>query len=159
MVGPRIISRPSALTSCAMAWASRCTSAVSQLAAIATPDGNDVVSTLTAFADELVIAELPAQERTPMGPSAIFIEGMPRRWIAADSIQPEPASMVAFSLSVIRFSKSCTRWSIWSAVFLYGGPVCDAAGEAFCAQRNKALSAAKQSSDEKHERKAQRMDW
>ena len=43
------------------------------------------------------MAELPAHERTPMGPSAILMDGIPRRSLGADSIQPEPESMAAFS--------------------------------------------------------------
>src|SRR5579863_9536039 len=133
-VGPRIMSRPSAFTSWAMAWPSRWTRAISHVEAIATPEGNEVVSTLTGFVEELVIAELPVQERTPIGPSAILIAGMPRRGMGADSIQPEPESMVAFSSRVMRLRRSCTRWSTGRDVSLSG----DVAGEvgAVCAGAN-----------------------
>ena len=110
-VGPRIMSRPSAFTSCAIAWPSRCTRSVSHVAAMATPEGNDVVSTFTGALAALVIAELPAHDRTPMGPSAILIAGIPSRSMGADSIQPDPESMVAFSSRVMRFSRSATRCS------------------------------------------------
>ena len=75
------------------------------------PEGNAVVSTFIGLVEELVIAELPIHERTPIGPSAILIAGMPSRSIGADSIQPDPDSIVAFSSSVMRLSRSATRWS------------------------------------------------
>src|SRR3569833_2236767 len=109
-VGPRIMSRPRALVSCAMAWPSRWTSSGFHVAAIATPEGKDVEVIFGAEA-EFVIAELPIHERTPRGPSAILIARIPRRGIEADSIQPEPASIVAFSSRVLRLSRSATRWS------------------------------------------------
>ena len=40
--------------------------------------------------------------------------------MGADSIQPEPESMVAFSSSVMRPSRSATRWSTGKLAFLYG---------------------------------------
>src|SRR3954463_13363261 len=108
-----------------------------------TPEGKEVEVIFGAVA-ELVIAELPIQERTPIGPSAILIPGIPRRGMEADSIQPEPASMVAFSSSVMRWSRSATRWSTGREEFLYGAPVvdsgcgfCDRSGVAAGIERNK----------------------
>ena len=103
------------------------------MAAMATPEGNEVEVIFGSLA-ALVIAELPIQERTPMGPSAILMAGMPRRSIGADSIQPEPASMVAFSSSVMRLSRSATRWSTGNDAFLYAASV--AAGvDVVCEER------------------------
>ena len=69
--------------------------------------GEDLQGVLAA----LVMAELPYQDRTPMGPSAILMAGMPRRSMGLDSIQPEPASMEAFSSRVMRPRRSLTRSS------------------------------------------------
>ena len=51
-------------------------------------------------------------------PSAILIAGIPSRTIGADSIQPDPESIVAFSSRVIRLSRSVTRVSTGNAAFL-----------------------------------------
>ena len=85
---------------------------------MATPDGKRVESTFSGEPGRPVIAELPAQERTPSGPSAILIAGIPSRGIGVDSIQPEPASIDAFSSSVMRFSRSATRLSAGRRAFL-----------------------------------------
>ena len=85
---------------------------------MATPEGNEVDCTFSGEPGRPVIAELPAQERTPSGPSAILIAGIPRRGIGVDSIQPEPASIDAFSSRVIRFSRSATRLSTGRRAFL-----------------------------------------
>jgi len=82
-----------------------------------TPSGKEVASILTeALADD-VTAELPIHERTPIGPSAILMAGIPRRGMGVDSIHPEPASMEAFSCGVMRESRSATRCSMGSATF------------------------------------------
>src|ERR1700679_3040840 len=87
---------------------------------MAMPEGNAVESTFTGFAAAFVTAELPAHDRTPNGPSAILIAGIPSRSIGMDSIQPDPASIEAFSSSVMRLSRSATRCSTGVAGFLYG---------------------------------------
>src|SRR5689334_25343864 len=94
-VGARIMSRPRAFTCWATARASFSTSSTFQVAAIAIPAGNDVARPFAALV--LVEAEEPAQLRTPIGPSAILIAGMPRRALGWLSIQPEPASIAARS--------------------------------------------------------------
>src|SRR5579863_7178323 len=86
---------------------------------MATPEGNDVDRTLGVLA-ALVTAELPYHARTPRGPSAILMAGMPSRSMGMDSIHPEPASMEAFSSSVMRPSRSVTRCSTGVLGFLYG---------------------------------------
>ena len=65
-VGPRIMSRPSAFTSCATTRAPRATSSGSQLDAMAMPAGNAVVNTCGVDA-AFVTAEDPRQLRTPSG--------------------------------------------------------------------------------------------
>ena len=82
--------------------------------------GKAVVSTGAA----LVTAEEPVQLRTPIGPSAILIAGMPRRSMGELSIQPEPASMRAFSAAVMRPRRSSTRFSTGSCGFLYCSCAC-----------------------------------
>jgi hypothetical protein len=77
-----------------------------------------VVNTFTGLDAEFVMAELPAHERTPIGPSAILIAGIPSRSIGADSIHPDPESMVAFSSKVMLLSRSETRFSTGRDVFL-----------------------------------------
>src|SRR5580704_16525211 len=102
---------------------------------MATPEGNDVDRTLGVLA-ALVTAELPYHARTPIGPSAILMAGMPRRSMGIDSIQPEPASMDAFSSSVMRPSRSFTRSSNGVCEFLYGA----SAGTAVCPESEAAAS-------------------
>ena len=72
--------------------------------------GKAVLVTRSAF-EPLVTAELPCHDRTPMGPSAILMAGMPRRALGWLSIHPEPASMTAFSSVVMRCNRSATRAS------------------------------------------------
>src|SRR5580704_17934246 len=86
---------------------------------MATPEGNDVDRTLGVLA-ALVTAELPYHARTPRGPSAILMAGIPSRSIGMDSIQPEPASIDAFSSNVMRPTRSFTRSSTGRVAFLYG---------------------------------------
>ncbi len=62
-------------------------------------------SILTGALVAEVMAELPSQERTPRGPSAILMAGMPRRATGMDSIHPEPASMEISSSRVMRESR------------------------------------------------------
>src|SRR6266700_6844154 len=142
-----------------MACPSRWTRSMSHVEAIATPEGNDVVSTFTGFEDELVIAELPAQERTPVGPSAILIAGIPNRAIGADSIHPEPESIVAFSSSVMRLNRSATRFSTGSAAFLYGAFAGTAACSELCAWRCAADSGTNEIRMARQGNTVRRMDW
>src|SRR6202000_2925266 len=56
----------------------------------------------------------------PKGPSDILMDGIPNRSLGTLCIQSAPASMAAFSSTVIRLSRSCTRWSTGRLGFLYG---------------------------------------
>ena len=81
------------------------------------PAGNAVDMT-GAVAAALVVAEEPAQLRTPIGPSAILMAGMPRRALEWLSIQPAPLSISALSRGVMRPRRSATRGSTGSFGFL-----------------------------------------
>ena len=85
---------------------------------MATPEGNDVDCTFSGEPGSPVIEELPAHERTPRGPSAILIAGIPKRGIGIDSIHPEPATIDAFSSIVMRLSRSAARFSAERLAFL-----------------------------------------
>src|SRR5689334_19687127 len=87
---------------------------------MAMPAGNAV--DVTGFVlVELVMADEPVQFRTPIGPSAILIAGIPRRATGLLSIQPLPLSISAFSSGVMRLSRSSTRCSTGALEFLYSG--------------------------------------
>src|ERR1700723_2438724 len=97
-VGPRIMSRPIARTSCPKACPTACAIAGSHVAAIAIPEGKAVLVILGNFEfAALVSAEGPYQARIPAGPSAILIDGIPNRGIATVCIQLAPFNSETFS--------------------------------------------------------------
>src|ERR1700722_12084514 len=100
-VGPRIMSRPIARTSCPIAWPTLCAIAGSHVAANAIPAGKAVLVKRSALGG-FVIAEDPRHDLIPAGPSAILIDGIPSRGTATLSIHPAPLSMLAFSSRVMR---------------------------------------------------------
>ena len=120
-VGPRIMSRPRAFISSPIACPSLWSKAMSQVAAIATPAGKAVVVVFIFEPGALVSEEGPAQDLMPIGPSAIFIAGMPSRSFGTLSIQLAPLNMATFSSNVMRLSRSRTRSSTAKRGFLYGG--------------------------------------
>src|ERR1700733_8809456 len=97
-VGPRIMSRPIARPSCPSACPTAWAVSGSQVAATAIPDGNAV---LVIFGNlesaALVSAEGPYHARTPAGPSAILIDGIPSGGMATVSIQFAPLNNETFS--------------------------------------------------------------
>src|ERR1700677_1450298 len=119
-VGPRIMSRPIARTSCPSACPTAWAVAGSQVAATPIPDGNAVLANFGNLESAaLVSAEGPNHDRIPAGPSAILIDGIPSRGIATVSIQFAPLSSETFSSTVIRPSRSSTRFSTGCFVALY----------------------------------------
>jgi hypothetical protein len=105
MFGPSRTCTPSARASRPIAAAAREMSSGFHVAAIATPVGK-------------AVAASPRVERTPFGPSAKRIAGMPRRGNAVVEKLSAPATSAAFSFSVRRTSRSVTRCSSAAAEFL-----------------------------------------